>query len=115
MLAKRLLQLSKLFSTQRLEAPKKYSESLNRSRNIMNLYDLDVRYDGYVFVAPNATIVGDVWMGSDIAVWHGTVIRGDMNNITYFLAKLVWEKTLVSVTIVFFTHPLLHLPASAQD
>ena len=49
----------------------------------MNLYDLDVRFDGYVFVAPNATIVGDVWMGTDIAIWHGTVIRGDMNNITY--------------------------------
>ena len=34
------------------------------------------------FLAPNATIVGDVWMGTEIAIWHGTVIRGDMNNIT---------------------------------
>lgn len=89
MLAKRLLQLTKLFSTKRLDAPKKYSESINRSRNIMNLYDLDVRYEGYVFVAPNASIVGDVWMGNDIAIWHGTVIRGDMNNITYESIKLV--------------------------
>jgi hypothetical protein len=73
--------MGRLFSTGRLNAPKKYSESLNRSRNIMNLYDLDVRKEGYIFVAPNATIVGDVWMGTDIAIWHGTVIRGDMNSI----------------------------------
>lgn len=93
MLAKRLMQLTKFFSNKRLDAPKKYSESINRSRNIMNLYDLDVRYEGYVFVAPNATIVGDVWMGTDIAIWHGTVIRGDMNNITYLTIKIVWGQT----------------------
>ena len=82
MLANRLIQMGRLFSTNKLGAPKKYSESLNRSRNIMNLYDLNVRSAGFNFVAPNATIVGDVWMGTEIAIWHGTVIRGDMNNIT---------------------------------
>src|ERR1700744_6115826 len=33
------------------------------------------------FVAPNATIVGDVEMGSDCSVWFNTVIRGDVNSI----------------------------------
>ena len=73
----------KLFSTKRLEAPKKYSESFSRARNIMDLYDLNVSNEGFIFVAPNATIVGDVFMGADISVWHGTVIRGDINRITY--------------------------------
>lgn len=34
-----------------------------------------------VFIAPNATIVGDVVMGDDCSVWFNTVIRGDVNSI----------------------------------
>lgn len=33
------------------------------------------------FVAPNATIVGDVTMGNDCSVWFNTVIRGDVHFI----------------------------------
>ncbi len=34
------------------------------------------------FIADNATIVGDVTMGSDCSVWFNAVIRGDVNSIT---------------------------------
>ena len=33
------------------------------------------------FIAPNATIVGDVIMGSQCSVWFNAVIRGDVNSI----------------------------------
>ena len=33
------------------------------------------------FVADNATIVGDVILGSDCTVWFNAVIRGDVNSI----------------------------------
>ena len=33
------------------------------------------------FLAPNATIVGDVEMGSDCSVWFNAVVRGDVNSI----------------------------------
>ena len=33
------------------------------------------------FIAPNATIVGDVVMGNDSSVWFNAVIRGDVNSI----------------------------------
>src|SRR6201991_4052878 len=33
------------------------------------------------FVAPNATIVGDVTMGSECSIWFNAVIRGDVNSI----------------------------------
>ena len=33
------------------------------------------------FVAPNATIVGDVIMGSECSVWFNAVVRGDVNSI----------------------------------
>lgn len=34
-----------------------------------------------VFVAPNATIVGDVEFGESCSVWFNAVIRGDVNRI----------------------------------
>src|SRR5450755_1235066 len=34
-----------------------------------------------VYIAPNATIVGDVVMGDDCSVWFNAVVRGDVNSI----------------------------------
>lgn len=34
------------------------------------------------FIAPNATIVGEVVMGNNCSVWFNAVIRGDVNSIT---------------------------------
>jgi carbonic anhydrase/acetyltransferase-like protein (isoleucine patch superfamily) len=33
------------------------------------------------FIAPNATIVGDVILGDDCSVWFSAVVRGDVNSI----------------------------------
>lgn len=33
------------------------------------------------YIAPNATIVGDVIMGNDCSVWFNAVVRGDVNSI----------------------------------
>ena len=35
-----------------------------------------------VFIAPNATVIGDVTIGDNASVWYGTVLRGDMEPIT---------------------------------
>lgn len=34
------------------------------------------------FLAPNATIVGDVQTGDDCSIWFNAVVRGDVNSIT---------------------------------
>jgi gamma-carbonic anhydrase len=33
------------------------------------------------FVAPSATVLGDVRLGADSSVWYGAVLRGDINSI----------------------------------
>ena len=47
----------------------------------MNLYKLSPIFSGNSFIAPNATIIGDVFVGHNISVGHGTVIRGDINRV----------------------------------
>ncbi|KAF5276158.1 hypothetical protein FQR65_LT16429 [Abscondita terminalis] len=47
-------------------------------------YHADDKYPQYpedCFIAPNATIVGDVVMGDKCSVWFNAVIRGDVNYI----------------------------------
>lgn len=34
------------------------------------------------YIAPNATIVGEVVMGDDCSIWFNAVLRGDVNSIT---------------------------------
>lgn len=33
------------------------------------------------FIAPNATVVGDVTLENNVSIWHGAVLRGDMGAI----------------------------------
>jgi carbonic anhydrase/acetyltransferase-like protein (isoleucine patch superfamily) len=33
------------------------------------------------YIAPNATVVGDVTMGDDCSIWFNAVLRGDVNSI----------------------------------
>lgn len=97
-----------LFSTLRIEAPKKYVEPFNRARNIMDLYDLKVYNEGFVFLAPNATLVGDIFLGADIAIWNGTVIRGDINRVMYFKFYSVSLKiSVLEITVFCILLPLL--------
>ena len=35
-----------------------------------------------VYIAPNATVVGDVKLGRDVNIWYGAVLRGDSGTIT---------------------------------
>lgn len=34
-----------------------------------------------VYIAPNATVVGEVELENNVSIWHGAVLRGDMGAI----------------------------------
>ena len=35
-----------------------------------------------IFIAPNATVVGDVSLADGVSIWYGAVLRGDTGKIT---------------------------------
>src|SRR6187431_2735599 len=49
------------------------------------------------WVAPNATIVGDVAIGDEASVWYGCVLRGDLAAIRIGVATNVQDLTIVHV------------------
>lgn len=51
-----------------------------------------------VFVAPSATVVGDVVIGAESSVWFGTVVRGDVYPIRIGARTNVQDNAVVHVT-----------------
>ena len=50
------------------------------------------------FVAPNATIIGDVALGDEASVWFGVVIRGDVFPIRIGARTNIQDNAVVHVT-----------------
>lgn len=48
---------------------------------ILPVEDKHPAFGNNCFLAPNATIVGDVVMGDDCSIWFNAVVRGDVNFI----------------------------------
>jgi carbonic anhydrase/acetyltransferase-like protein (isoleucine patch superfamily) len=51
-----------------------------------------------VFIAPNATVIGDVHLGDESSVWFGAVIRGDVFPIRFGARTNVQDGSVVHVT-----------------
>lgn len=48
---------------------------------ILPVKGIEPKFGNNCFVAPNATIVGDVITGDDCSFWFNAVVRGDVNSI----------------------------------
>jgi carbonic anhydrase/acetyltransferase-like protein (isoleucine patch superfamily) len=55
--------------------------------------------DPAAFVAPNATLLGEVRVGPDSSIWYGAVLRGDMEPIFIGSRSNVQDGTIVHVDV----------------
>ena len=49
------------------------------------------------FVAPNASVIGDVSLGSNSSIWYGATVRGDVNKITIGENTSVGDRAVIHV------------------
>lgn len=52
------------------------SFSVSRHRTLMNIFDKVPSVDKEAFVAPSASVIGDVQIGRGSSIWYGCVLRG---------------------------------------
>jgi carbonic anhydrase/acetyltransferase-like protein (isoleucine patch superfamily) len=50
------------------------------------------------FIAPNATLLGDVILGDDSSVWYGTIVRADINSIRIGRATNLQDGVIVHLS-----------------
>lgn len=55
-------------------------------------------YDDTNYIAPNATVIGDVTLGRYASVWFGVVLRGDVNWIRIGDETNIQDNSVVHVT-----------------
>ena len=58
-----------------------YLLNLNNMPVILPVKGVSPEIPASCFIAPNATVVGDVVMGEDCSIWFNAVVRGDVNSI----------------------------------
>ena len=51
-----------------------------------------------VFVAPNATLIGDVELGDEASIWFGSVLRGDIGSIRIGARTNIQDLSCVHLT-----------------
>ena len=51
-----------------------------------------------VFIAPTASVIGNVEIGSRSSIWFGTVVRGDVNEIRIGDNTNIQDNTVIHVT-----------------
>ena len=65
---------------------------------ILNYRGISPKIAGDVFVAPTATVIGDVEIGAESGIWFGVVLRGDVNRIRIGTRTNLQDGTIVHVT-----------------
>lgn len=54
---------------------------VSRHRTLMNVFDKAPVVDKDAFVAPSASVIGDVQVGHASSIWYGCVLRGKLHCI----------------------------------
>ncbi|KAH8509463.1 hypothetical protein H0E87_011287 [Populus deltoides] len=63
----------------------------------MNIFDKAPVVDKDAFVAPGASVIGDVLVGRGSSIWYGCVLRGDVNSISVGSGTNIQDNSLVHV------------------
>ena len=70
---------------------------------ILTVQGKDPQFGKNCFIAPNATIAGDVTMGNDCSIWFNAVLRGDVHYIKMGNKVNVQDGAVIHCT--YLKHP----------
>jgi len=70
---------------------------------ILSVQGKDPQFGENCFIAPNATIAGDVTMGNDCSIWFNAVLRGDVHFIKMGNKVNVQDGAVIHCT--YLKHP----------
>ncbi|VAI82405.1 unnamed protein product [Triticum turgidum subsp. durum] len=66
-------------------------------RTLMNIFDKAPHVHKEAFVAPSASLIGDVEVGQGSSIWYGCVLRGDANNVQVGSGTNIQDNSVVHV------------------
>jgi len=75
-----------------------HEEELSGHRRIIPINNLIPSLPKNIFIAPNASVIGDVQIGPKSSVWYGSVIRADINSIIIGAGTMIGDRTVIHVS-----------------
>lgn len=72
-----------------------FMEPHNRHRNILSLYQQHPQISPSAYIAPNATVYGDVFVGQNSYFAFGSIAKGDANAIRVGANTKIGENTVL--------------------
>lgn len=78
-----------------LQGNASYAEQVYRHRTLFNLFNRRPTIGSNAFLAPSASLVGDVTVGQGSSVWYRTVLRGDAGKITIGSNTSIQDGTVI--------------------
>ena len=69
----------------------------------MDVFDKTPIVDRDAFVAPSASVIGDVQIGHGSSIWYGCVLRGKLFNILSILLREVLFIVRISAVVPVVT------------
>jgi len=84
----------------------KYTERLVPSSRIVSVNGVSPALSGANnFIAPSASVIGNVTIGEHSSVWYGATVRGDVNTLKIGSKTSVGDRAVVHVAKIQGDHP----------
>lgn len=84
----------------------KYTERLVPSSRIVSVNGVSPALPGANnFIAPSASVIGNVTIGEHSSVWYGATVRGDVNTVKIGSKTSVGDRAVVHVAKIQGDHP----------
>ena len=74
-----------------------FRELISKHKTVRAVYDKTPALPSVGFVAPSASVMGDVVIGERSSVWYGAVLRGDVNRIRVGADTNIQDNAVVHV------------------
>lgn len=71
-----------------------YAEEHSKHSTILQMYELKPAF-AFSYIAPSATIVGEVFMNKYASVWNNVVIRGEINSVHISSYSSIGDNTVI--------------------
>ncbi|KAI9911597.1 hypothetical protein PsorP6_009853 [Peronosclerospora sorghi] len=88
-----------------LEGSLTYTEHLNPSTRAVKNVGRAPQFENNVFVAPNASVIGDVKVGTGSSIWYNATVRGDVNHISIGDHTTIQDQVVVHVAKIHHDLP----------
>ena len=67
---------------------------MNKAQTLAPYAGVSPKLADNVFVAPNASVIGDVKIGQGSSIWYGAVLRGKINFILLLSISIHFQRAL---------------------